>query len=78
MSRKAPSLSASLVLFALVSLGPGVQKARASDGCYYVGGSGPVCGLVQVCDLGGCFYWVYRDSPPCRPAGAGPSCADEE
>ena len=80
MSRKAlwTSLGASLVLFGLVSFGPGVEKARADEGCYTVGDEGTVCALVQVCDLGGCFYWTYREGPACRPAGAGPSCADEE
>jgi hypothetical protein len=80
MSRKTlwTSLIASLVLFALVSFGPGVQKARASAGCYDIGDEGTLCAVVQVCDLGGCFWYTYRDGPPCRPAGSGPSCIGEE
>ena len=79
MSRKAlwTSFGAALSLFALVAFGPGAPQARASSGCYSPGESGTVCGMVQVCDLGGCFYWVYRESPPCRPSGAGPACDEE-
>jgi hypothetical protein len=80
MSRKLlwTALTLALALFGLVSFGPGTQAARADTGCYMTGSEGKVCNVVQVCEPSYCHYHVYVDSPPCRPAGAGPSCADAE
>jgi len=80
MSRKLlwTSLALALALFGLVSFGPGTRAARASSGCYMTGSEGKICDVVQVCEITHCYYWLYIESPPCRPAGAGPSCADEE
>lgn len=76
MSRKLlwTSLAASVALFGMVSFGPGVQKARASEGCYMTGDTGTICNIVQVCELSYCHYHIYRDTAPCRPSGPGPTC----
>jgi hypothetical protein len=79
MSRKLlwTSLTASLTLFALVSFGPGTQTAEATGGCYMTGSYGPMCNVVQICEISYCHYHIYRESAPCRPSGAGPACDEE-
>jgi hypothetical protein len=76
MSRKFlwTSLAASLALFGVASSGPGTPSLEAAAGCYMTGSEGTICNIVQVCELTHCHYHIYRDSAPCRPAGAGPSC----
>jgi hypothetical protein len=76
MSRKFlwTSFTASIILFGAVAFGGGTRTLEASAGCYMTGSEGTICNIVQVCELTHCHYHIYRDSAPCRPAGAGPSC----